>query len=225
MPAPDLRLGPDPRSPAPLPGYPHLVFLNNLVDLPNVEIGDYTYYDGDGEAAEGFAKRIRYHFEFVGDRLVIGRFCAIAQGATFIMGGANHSLSALTTYPFLIFGQGWEAAAAPEAYAFENRGDTRVGNDVWIGTNATILPGVTIGDGAVIAAHAVVGSDVAPYTIVAGNPARGIRQRFDDRTIVRLQRLAWWNWSPERITQAIPLLLERDLDSLEKLAETGDPGV
>lgn len=215
--SPPRSLGPDPRSRYPLPGYDKAVFLNNVIDLPNVEIGDYSYYD-DKDGPERFAERIRYHHDFVGDRLVIGRFCAIAKDVTFLMGGANHATEGFTTYPFLIFGQGWEQAAPLEAYGFRAPRDTLVGNDVWIGTGATLLPGVTIGDGAVIGAKAVVARDVAPYAVVVGNPARELRRRFDDATVARLQQLAWWNWDPARLQRAIPLLLARDLDALEALA-------
>lgn len=209
--------GPDPQALHPLPGYPHAVFLKNLVDLPNVEIGDYTYYD-DREGPERFVRHILYHYGFSGDRLVIGRFCAIAKDVSFIMGDANHALGGLTTYPFAIFRQGWDEALPIERYNLPRKGDTRVGNDVWLGTGATLLPGVTIGDGAVVGAKAVVASDVPPYAVVAGNPARLVRQRFDPKTIARLQRLAWWDWPAERLTRAIPALVEGDLDALEALA-------
>lgn len=211
--------GPDPKSLHPLPGYPHAVFLKNLVDLPNVEIGDYSYYD-DREGPERFVRRILYHYGFSGDRLVIGKFCAIAKDVSFIMGDANHALGGLTTFPFAIFRQGWDEALPIERYRLPRKGDTTIGNDVWLGTGATILPGVTIGDGAVVGAMAVVAGDVAPYAIVAGNPARPIRQRFDAATVARLQKLAWWDWPAERITRAIPALVEGDLDALERLAGT-----
>ena len=211
--------GPDPRSRYPLPGNDHCVFLNNLVDLPNVEIGDYSYYD-DREGPERFLQNVRYHFAFSGDRLVIGRFCAIAKDVTFLMNAANHAMAGLTTYPFAIFGQGWEEALPLADYSFPHKGDTVIGNDVWLGTGAAILPGVTIGDGAVVGAHAVVSADVPPYVVVAGNPARLLRQRFDAATVARLQRLAWWDWPPERITRAIPALVKGDLAALEALAHS-----
>lgn len=209
--------GPDPKTLYPLPGYPHAVFLKNLVDLPNVTIGDYSYYD-DSEGPERFVRHILYHYGFSGDRLVIGKFCAIAKDVSFIMGDANHGLGGLTTFPFAIFRQGWEDALPIERYGLPRKGDTTVGNDVWLGTGATVLPGVTIGDGAVVGAKAVVASDVPPYAIVAGNPARIVRQRFEPATIARLQSLAWWDWSAERITRAIPALVEGDLEALEAMA-------
>ena len=211
------RHGPDPRSLRPMEDYEHCVFLKNLVDLPNVEIGDYSYYD-DSEGPERFLQRIRYHFAFTGDRLRIGRFCAIAKDVEFIMNGANHAMDGLTTFPFLIFRNGWEKAAEESDYGFRNRGDTTIGNDVWIGTGATILPGVTVGDGAVIGARALVARDVAPYAVVAGNPARELRRRFDAPTVARLRTLAWWDWPAERITRAIPALVRGDLEALESMA-------
>jgi virginiamycin A acetyltransferase len=209
--------GPDPKTLHPLPGYPHAVFLKNLVDLPNVAIGDYSYYD-DREGPERFVRHILYHYGFSGDRLVIGKFCAIAKDVSFIMGDANHALEGLTTYPFAIFRQGWEDALPLERYRLPRKGDTTVGNDVWLGTGATVLPGVTIGDGAVVGAKAVVAGPVPPYAIVAGNPARIVRQRFDPAIVARLQRLAWWDWPAERITRAIPALVEGDLEAAERLA-------
>jgi virginiamycin A acetyltransferase len=209
--------GPDPHALHPLPGYPHAVFLKTLIDLPNVEIGDYSYYD-DRDGPERFLRSIRYHYGFSGDRLVIGRFCAIAKDVSFIMGDANHALGGLSTFPFAIFRQGWDEALPIERYGLPRKGDTVIGNDVWLGTEATVLPGVTIGDGAVVGAKAVVASDVAPYAVVVGNPARVVRQRYDAATVVRLQKLAWWDWPAERITRAIPALVEGDLDALEKLA-------
>jgi virginiamycin A acetyltransferase len=187
----------------PLAGYERLCFLKNVVDHPQISIGDYTYYD-DFEDVANFQRRVRYLFDFTGDRLIIGRFCMIASGAEFVMNGANHLSSAVSAYPFAVFGGDWAEAMAGKAYPM--KGDTRVGNDVWIGYRATIMPGVNIGDGAIIGACAVVTRDVPPYAIVGGNPARVIRQRFDAPTTARLLALAWWDWSVEKITRHAALL-------------------
>lgn len=208
--------GPDPQNPRPMEGHPRVGFLKPLVADPQIEIGDYTYYD-DPEGPEHFvAKCVLYHYPFIGDRLVIGRFCAIAAKVLFIMNGANHSMSGLTTYPFNIFGQGWEEGFDPEAWADAVRGDTVVGNDVWIGYEATIMPGVTIGDGAVIAAKSVVSRDVPPYAVVAGNPARVVRQRFDDETVARLLAIGWWNWPVEKVTRNLDAIRGGSVDALEE---------
>ena len=208
--------GPDPQNPHPMEGHPRVGFLKPLVDNPHIEIGDYTYYD-DPEGPEHFvAKCVLYHYPFIGDRVVIGRFCAIAAKVLFIMNGASHSMSGLSTYPFNIFGQGWEEGFDPEAWADAVRGDTVVGNDVWIGYEATIMPGVTIGDGAVIAAKSVVSRDVPPYAVVAGNPARVVRQRFDDETVDRLQAIGWWNWPVEKVTRNLDAIRGGSVDALEE---------
>lgn len=203
--------GPDPRTRFPLPGQRSVVFLRAIVDHPQVEIGDYTYYH-DFAAPERFLDQVRYLFDFVGDRLIIGRFCAIASGATFLMNGGNHALDGLSTYPFSIFGQGWEAG---EPEAWPSRGDLVVGNDVWIGHRATLLPGVRVGDGAVIGAASVVTADVPPYAIVAGNPARVVRLRHPPHVVVRLLELRWWDWPVERITANVRALAGGDLAALE----------
>lgn len=208
------RSGPAPSDPHPFPGLDRVGFLKPLINAPNVIVGDYTYYD-DPDGPEHFVERcVTYHLPVVGDRLVIGRFCAIATGVQFIMNAANHRLDGLSTYPFTIFGQGWEDDTDDWRSTF--RGDTKVGNDVWIGTEATILPGVTIGDGAVIGAKAVVGSDVPPYAIAAGNPARIVRRRFDAETVARLQAIAWWDWPADIITRHLDLIRGNDVEALER---------
>jgi len=213
----DRMHGPDPLDPHPMKGFPQVGYLKTLVKNPNIVVGDYSYYD-DPDGPEQFEQRcVLYHYPFIGDRLVIGRFCAIARGAKFIMNGANHSLRGFSTYPFQIFGRGWERVM-PTADDLETRGDTVVGHDVWIGYDALIMPGVKIGDGAVVAARAVVTKDVAPYTIVGGNPARELKRRFDDATVARLLALAWWNWPPEKITRHLEKIVAADLDALERAA-------
>ncbi|HET6522492.1 MAG TPA: CatB-related O-acetyltransferase [Geminicoccaceae bacterium] len=208
--------GPDPRARFPIPSQPSMVFLRNVVTNPQIEVGEYTYYH-DFDDPLGFERNVLYAFPFVGDRLVIGRFCSIAAGATFVLNGGNHLIDAVSTYPFGIFGAGWEGAL-PEAWP--DRGDLVVGNDVWIGFGATLLPGVRVGDGAVIGAKSVVASDVPPYAIVAGNPARVIRYRHPEAAIARLLALRWWDWPIERITAGVRTIALGDVDELERLGWT-----
>ena len=211
--------GPDPATRHPLAGHPRVGFLRALVDAPNIEIGDYTYYD-DPDGPEHFVERcVLHHYEHSGDRLVIGRFCALATGVRFVMNGANHDMNGLSTYPFDIFGHGWEEGYdAPAMWAAMSRGDTVVGNDVWIGMDALVMPGVTIGDGAVVAAASVVTGDVPPYAIVGGNPARVLRSRLDERSVERLLAIRWWYWDAERITRSLAAIRGADIDALEGAA-------
>ena len=194
---------PDPNTVYPLPNYKNLCFLKNYINNPNIEIGDYTYYD-DFEDVSNFEKNVKYHFDFIGDRLIIGKFCMIASDATFIMNGGNHLTEATTAYPFAIFGGDWQHAMDGKSYP--SKGDTEIGNDVWIGQDATIMPGVQIGDGAIIATKAVVTKDVEPYTIVGGNPAKPIKKRFSEATISKLLQLKWWDWDIEKINKNIEKL-------------------
>ncbi|MEL7424005.1 MAG: CatB-related O-acetyltransferase [Bacteroidota bacterium] len=202
---------PDKHTKFPLQNYDRLCFLKNVVTNPNIIVGDYTYYD-DFETVENFEKNVKYLFDFTGDKLIIGKFCMIASDVTFIMNGANHLSDAISTYPFAIFGADW--ANAMEGKEYPVKGDTTVGNDVWIGYGATIMPGVTIGDGAIIATKAVVTKDVAPYSIVGGNPAQEIRKRFPDDTIKMLLDICWWDWSIEKITKHVQLLTSNNIDAL-----------
>ena len=165
--------GPRPTEKHPLAGFPQVCFVKNTVANPNIIIGDYTYYD-DLVDAENFERNVLYHYPFIGDKLIIGRFCALATGVKFIMNGANHKISGFSTYPFQIFGNGWERVA-PRAGDLPFKGDTVVGNDVWIGYEALLMPGAKVGDGAVISTRAVVTGEVPPFSIVAGNPARVLR--------------------------------------------------
>ena len=194
---------PNPNTVFPLPNYDKLCFLKNILKNPNIIVGDYTYYD-DFEEVSNFEKNVKYHFDFIGDKLIIGKFCMIASGVTFIMNGGNHLTEATSAYPFAIFGGDWQHAMDGKSYP--SKGDTIIGNDVWIGHDATIMPGVHIGDGAIIATKAVVTKDVAPYTIVGGNPAIPIKKRFSEATISKLLQLKWWNWEIEKITQNIEKL-------------------
>jgi len=203
--------GPDKDIKFPLANYDRLCFLKNVIKNPNIIVGDYTYYD-DFENVAHFEKNVKYHFDFTGDKLIIGKFCMIASDATFIMNGANHLTDSLTTYPFAIFGHGWEDAM--EGKNYPQKGDLHIGNDVWIGHNATIMAGVTIGDGAIIATNATVVKDVAPYTVVGGNPAHEIKKRFSDETIAELLALKWWNWPIEKITRNVKALTGNRLDEI-----------
>lgn len=204
--------GPDPSSTHPMEGFPQVCFIKNTIKNPNIIIGDFTYYD-DPEGPENFERNVLYHFPFIGDKLIIGKFCAIAKGVQFIMNGANHKLSGFSTYPFYIFGNGWEKAM-PQAGELPYKGDTVIGNDVWIGYKALIMPGVSIGNGAIISSRSVVTSDVPAYTVVGGNPAKVIKKRFTDETIAILEELAWWNWSVEKITQNITAIMSSDIEAL-----------
>jgi virginiamycin A acetyltransferase len=197
----------------PLKNYDRLCFLKNIIKNPNIIVGDYTYYD-DFEDVHNFEKNVKYHFDFIGDQLIIGKFCMIASDVKFIMNGANHLSNAISTYPFAVFGNGWESAM--EGKTYPNKGNIEIGNDVWIGYNATIMAGVKIGDGAIIATNSTVVSDVEPYTIVGGNPAREIKKRFSPEIVERLLKLQWWNWDIEKITKNVQNLTDLDIDKLEK---------
>ena len=207
-------IGPDPRTVHPMALFPQVCFIKNVVSNPNVEIGDYTYYD-DPEGAGNFEKNILYHFPFIGDRLIIGKFCAIARGVKFIMNGANHKTSGISTYPFQIFGNGWEKVT-PVPGDLPYKGDTIIGNDVWIGYDALIMPGVNIGNGAIISSRSVVVKDVPAYTIYGGNPARLIKERFSASTVQRLQALAWWNWPVDKITRNLEVIVSANVEFLER---------
>jgi len=210
--------GPNPGTAFPMPGFPQVCFLKNIVTRPNIEVGNFTYYD-DPDGVENFENNVLYHFPFVGDRLRIGKFCAIARGVKFIMNGANHQMSGISTYPFFIFGNGWDHAR-PAGEELPYKGDTVIGNDVWIGYDALIMPGVKIGDGAIIAARSVVAVDVPPYAIVGGNPARVVRERFDPDSVRRLLVIAWWNRPVEWISTHLNLIRGGDVDALEVAALT-----
>jgi virginiamycin A acetyltransferase len=210
--------GPNPGIKHPVAMHPRVGFLKPLVTAENIEIGEYTYYD-DPDGPDKFQEKcVLHHYPFIGDRLVIGKFCAIAEGARFIMNGANHAMSGFSTYPFNIFGHGWEKCFDVSTWEKEIRGDTVIGNDVWIGMDAVILPGVTIGDGAIVGAKAVVTHDVAPYAIVAGNPAKVIKTRFDKRTVARLLKVAWWNWPVDKIGRNLNAIRGADIAALEASA-------
>lgn len=209
---------PDPDVLYPIRGYDKLVFLKNCITRPNIRVGDFTYFDvtgAPGARAEDFeTHNVLYHFDFIGDTLRIGAFCALGSGVRFLMNGANHELAPLSTYPFGIFTDGWDAAAP----LCQSRGDTVVGNDVWIGYDAVIMPGRTIGHGAVVGSGSLVAADVPPYAIVGGNPARVIRTRFPEETVARLLAVAWWDWPRDKIARYVSRIAGADVAALERVA-------
>lgn len=207
---------PDPDTRHPIAGVDRTVFLKTVVTNPAIEVGDYSYYD-DPDDPSGFENNVLYLFPFVGDRLIIGRFCQIASGARFIMNGANHRQAGFSTYPFAAFGEDWRGRFDGELTG-PNAGDTHVGNDVWIGYRALIMPGVRIGDGAIIGSGAVVTRDVPPYAVVAGNPAAIVKMRFDEATVAALLDIRWWDWEIDRITRFIPEISHADLEALRRAA-------
>lgn len=180
------------------------VYLKSVISNPNIIVGDYTMYNDFARDPKEFEKNnVLYHYPVNQDKLIIGKFCSIACGARFIFNSANHSLSSLSTYPFPIFFEEWNLDGKDIKNAWDNKGDIVIGNDVWIGYEAVILAGVTIGDGAVIGTRAVVTKDVPPYTIVGGVPAKPIRKRFSQEIIDALLKMKWWDWPKERIAQHI----------------------
>jgi virginiamycin A acetyltransferase len=200
---------PDPNIKFPLDGHP-VTYIKPTLTRSNIIVGDFSYFsDVD------FEKHVTHHYEFYGDKLIIGKFCQIASGVEFIMNGANHKMNAVSTFPFYIF-EGWQQDIPPLS-EMPIKGDTIVGNDVWIGQNVTMLPGVHIGNGAIIGANSVVGSDVEPYTIVVGNPAKPIRKRFDDELIGLLQKLKWWDLPIEEIKNIIPILNDSDWERVKNV--------
>ena len=196
----------------PIENWYRTCFLKNIITNPQIIVGDYTYYD-DAQDVYNFEKNVVYLFDFIGDRLIIGKFCQIASGARFIMNVANHAMNGISTYPFEVFGKGWSNVPSNDL----NKGDTVIGNDVWIGNSATIMPGVKIGHGAIIGTNALVTKDVAPYTIVGGNPGKLIRSRFEQKTIDFLLELSWWDWPIEKITKHVNAIASGNLETLRVL--------
>ena len=196
------------------------VYLQSVITKPNITVGAYTmYHDFVHDPREFETNNVLYQYPVNGDKLRIGKFCSIACGAKFLFTSANHTLHSLSTYPFPIFFEQWGLDGKDIRSAWDNRGDIVIGNDVWIGYEAVILSGVTIGDGAIIGARAVVTKDVAPYTIVGGVPAKPIRRRFDDETVEKLEALRWWDWKEDLIRRALPAIQAGDLAALEAIAQ------
>lgn len=210
-----MSKGPNPNAIFPNGKIKQICFIKNVIKNPNIIVGDYTYYD-DINGFENFEKQVTHHYSMLGDKLIIGNFCAIAKGVTFVMNGANHVMSTISTYPFNIMRNGWEKST-PSITDLPFKGDTIIGNDVWIGQNATIMPGVKIGNGAIIGANAVVAKNIPSYAIAVGNPARVIKMRFDDELIEFLEKLEWWNWSADKITANIEALAGGNLELIKQI--------
>lgn len=209
-------IGPDPNKIYPNENIKQVVYIKNVITRKNIIAGDYSYYD-DVNGAERFEEHVTHHYDFIGDKLIIGKFCAIARGIEFVMNGANHRMNSVTTYPFNIMG-GWEKFA-PTLDELPLKGDTVVGNDVWIGQNVTVMPGVHIGDGAIIAANSVVAKDVPAYCVAGGNPCRVIRQRFDEELTEYLLKLRWWDWEPDKISRSMEALCSGDLTKIRSIQD------
>ena len=210
-------MGPNPNEIFPNPKIPSLCFIKNVIKNPNIIVGEHTYYD-DINGAENFESHVTHHYDFIGDKLIIGKFCAIAKGIEFIMNGANHRINAITTYPFNIMKNGWEKSA-PSLSDLKLKGNTIIGNDVWIGQNVTVLPAAHIGDGAIIGANSVVAKDIPPYSIAVGNPCEIKRKRFDEDLIEYLLKIKWWDWSAEKIFNNMEALCSGDLSKIKNIID------
>jgi virginiamycin A acetyltransferase len=209
---------PDPDALHPMPEHPGMVLLKPLLarnpQVANVTAGDFSYYHDHEDPLRFLELCVRYNYGF--GSLSIGRYCAVAHRATFLMPGANHAMAGPSTYPFGIMGGAFAEALSLAEYPWRGGGPIVVGNDVWLGTECLVLPGVTIGHGAVVAARAVVTQEVPPYAVVAGNPARVVRMRFDAATIAGLLDIAWWDWPADRVARAVPALVKGDLAALTR---------
>ena len=203
---------PNPNVIHPIAGYDKEIYVKPTIKNPSIIVGDFTYI-----ADSDFESHVTHFYPWSRDNLIIGKFCQIAAGVEFVMNDANHKMNAVTTFPFYTL-EGWEMNI-PDPSEMTFKGNTVIGNDVWIGQNAVILPGVHVGDGAIIGANSVVGSDVAPYTIVIGNPAKVLRKRFDDELIGLLLKFKWWDKSIEEINALIPILTSSDLEKVREEIE------
>jgi virginiamycin A acetyltransferase len=200
---------PDPNTLHPVPSADFVVYVRPTIKNPRIVVGDFTYFSD-----KNFESRVTRHYDFCGDRLIIGKFCQIAKGVEFVMNGANHRMDCVSTFPFYIF-EGW-GEEVPLVATMPQKGDTVIGNDVWIGQDATLLPGVHVGNGAIIGMNSVVGSNVPPYTIAVGNPAKPLRKRFDDELVAMLEELKWWDRPIAEIKSLIPLLHSHNLTEVKK---------
>lgn len=215
-----IQINPNKKFPVGLPegnSWPHTIFLKNFIDHPNIQVGDYTYYN-DFRLPVNDVRQLLIPYMHPGapEKLTIGKFVQIAHGVQLITSSANHQMDGFSTYPFTVFGEPWVSSYKAK---WPNKGDTIIGNDVWIGHEALIMPAVSIGDGAIIASRSVVTRDIPPYTIVAGNPAKIIRKRFDDTTISKLLEIKWWDWSIEKINKNISIIVDSNIDALININE------
>lgn len=208
-------LGPNPDAIHPNAAIPSICYIKNVITRPTIIVGDYTYYD-DPMDSENFESHVTHHYDFIGDKLIIGKFCAIGKGVEFIMNGANHRMCGVSTYPFNIMGGGWEKSV-PSLDELPLKGDTVIGNDVWFGQNVTVLPGVHIGDGAIIGTNSTVAKDIPPYSIAVGNPCHVVKLRFDKGVIDYLLKLKWWDWPPEKIFANLETLTIGDVSKIISL--------
>ena len=204
---------PNPNKIHPIVGYNKEIYVKPTIKNKNIIVGDFTYI-----ADTEFESHVTHHYEFNNDKLIIGKFCQIVSGVEFVMNGANHRMCSVTTYPFNIMGGGWEQFT-PALEDLPLKGDTVVGNDVWIGQNVTVMPGVHIGDGAIIAANSVVTKDVPAYCIAGGNPCKVIKKRFDNELITYLLDLKWWDWDAEKIFKNMAALCSGDLEKIRYIKE------
>ncbi|MBA8924765.1 virginiamycin A acetyltransferase [Kutzneria viridogrisea] len=199
----------------PMPGQDRLVLLKPLITSELIEVGEYSYYDDPEHATEFETRNVLYHYG--PDKLRIGRFCALGAGTRFIMNGANHRMDGPSTFPFPIMGGSW-AEHFDLITGLPGRGDTVVGNDVWFGNSVTVMPGVRIGNGAIVATGSVVVQDVPDYAIVGGNPAKVVRSRYPEAEVARLLELAWWDWPAEHITEHVRTIMSGTVDELAAVA-------
>lgn len=204
-----MNASPDPNVIFPILNVENVVYVKPTIKNKNIIVGDFTYFSD-----VNFESHVTNHYDFYDDKLIIGKFCQIAKGVEFIMNGANHRMNTISTFPFYIFKK-W-GQSVPPLEEMPLKGDTVIGNDVWIGQNVTILPGAKIGDGVIIGANSTVGGAVSPYSVVIGNPARVIKKRLDDELINLMLELKWWDLPIERIKELIPLLSDSNLDRVKK---------
>lgn len=201
----------------PRTGDKQTIYLKDVITNPNIIVGEYTMYNDFVNDPVLFEKNnVLYHYPINHDKLIIGKFCSIACGARFLFNSANHTMRSLSTYPFPLFFEQWGLEKQNVAEAWDNKGDIVIGNDVWIGYEAVILSGVTIGDGAIIGTRAVVTSDVPAYTVVGGVPAKTIKKRFSEQTIADLMQIKWWNWTKERIAKNIKAIQQGNIEQLKQ---------
>lgn len=199
----------------PRTGDKEIVYLKDVITNPNITVGEFTTYNDFVNDPTLFEKNnVLYHYPINHDKLKIGKYCSLAYGVRFLFNSANHNMDSLSTYPFPLFYEQWGLDRKDVSDSWSNKGNIVIGNDVWIGYEAVIMAGVTVGDGAIIGARALVTKDVSPYTIVGGIPAKPIKKRFSEQIISKLLEIEWWNWSEERIANNIKAIQSGNLDQL-----------